>query len=112
MEKRKVNAKPKNRQAGAKILLTALSISFTLGAWQALAGKEAKTAKLEDAAGQPVQALVEAAPLPTLIAPLPGQSGAASAGLTSSQQPGRIFLGGSKPQTGRPAPVARTGSSR
>jgi hypothetical protein len=116
MQQRTGRSKPKNRQTGAKIAITALSISLTLGAWQALAGQEAKAANLQLAAGQPAQVSQETAPLPaalpTLIAPLPGRNASGSAELSSSQRSGTLFLGGSKPQTVRPAPVARTGSSR
>jgi hypothetical protein len=107
VERNRGNLKRKSRQIDAKIFFTALSITITLGAWQAFSRQEAVLAVKKAAELPAAQVSLDAAPLPTLIPPLALQPNA-----PDSQQPDRLFLGGAKPQSSRPAPVARTGSSR
>jgi hypothetical protein len=107
--------KSKRRKPGlseVKIFLTSLSIAATFGLWQFLAHQDAENTAQAFAGSQmsqPVQFSQNLVPLPTLIAPPPG---AASPVQVSQGNPSRILLGGSAPQASRPAPIARTGSSR
>lgn len=112
MEKKQAQNKRKSHPTEAKLLITTLSFAVTLGAWQALARQEANTANGEAAGQQPIQFALQTEPLPTLIPDLPEQPGSDLSARSSSKQPDRLFLGGTKPQAPRPAPIARTGSSR
>lgn len=112
MEKKNAKRAQKPRQVEAKILVTTLSIAATLGAWQIFSRQEAHKASIPQADPPVVENLVESAPLPTLIPPLKEEIRAGSAVLPTPQQPNRILFGGAKPQPAKPAPVARTGSSR
>jgi hypothetical protein len=112
VERKSAQNKRKSRQTEAKLLITTLSIAVTLGAWQALTRQEANSASGEGAGHLPVQTALEAAPLPTLIPVLPEQPDARLPVGSNSQTSKRLILGGAKPQASRPAPVARTRSSR
>lgn len=97
---------------GTRILITSLSVAATLGAWQLLARQEGIAGGGEQTvqAARQESTVSSVPPLPTLVPPLPEQVLSGPAENTQSQT--RLLLGGAKPQPARPAPVARTGSSR
>ena len=111
-------------------MITALSVTATLGLWN-LFSRESSIGTAPAGAGNttaPTQdgqtALLNLPPLPTLVPQMASSIAADSAGTAAQtgqtgnlsqapvQQPVKIFMGGAGPQTRQSAPVATTRSSR
>jgi hypothetical protein len=126
------NPKKRNRKGfrEVRILITALAVAGTVGLWTVFSRQELITQALalkvlEPTVAQPPQETVlQLAPIPTLIPPLPGSNSLALAPAPSSaasrapvpniSSQVRVFLGGSAPSLNRsaPQPFARTRSSQ
>jgi hypothetical protein len=138
----KPNKKPTTGVPGVKMLITAASLAATVGGWALISAKETTAVQpvQQSAAAQPVAPQVVApvfsiklAPLPTLVpaiasqaqivtvsnqraasAPRPAAAAPQAAPQPAAAQPGLVLrdVSAPAPSSGRPAPVANTGSSR
>jgi cytoskeletal protein RodZ len=126
------NPKKRNRTGfrEVRILITAVAVAGTVGLWTWFSKQEMITQALalkviEPTVAQPPQETVlQLAPIPTLIPPLPENnslalapaqsSSASSVTVPSINNQVRVFLGGSAPSLRRsvPQPVTRTRSSQ
>ena len=113
----------------AKWMITALSITATLGLWN-LFTRQSITGTAPIVAGNTTPsrdvkiAVLEFPPLPTLVPQMASSGATISAGVGAqaglpgnisqapAQQPAKIFMGGARPQSRQAGPVATTRSSR